>query len=118
MLTLLDITTGNCRISQVYVDAQRVEPGDRVTINTSVILFKNNYRIRITVPNLNFTTITPIIPVAFPGVTETVETDFIIPDDTQHDVYNGRSSPYKGQPGCRHPEDCLRRRLIVFNNEK
>lgn len=85
----LDIRTGQCRISQVYVDAQNVEPGDRVTINTSVILFKNNYRVAITIPNLNFTTVTPPIPVAFPGVTETIETDFVIPEDTQPGVYGG-----------------------------
>ncbi len=85
----LDIRTGNCRISQVYVDAQNVEPGDRVTINTSVILFKNNYRVQISVPNLNFVTVTPLIPVAFPGVTETIETDFVIPEDTELGVYTG-----------------------------
>lgn len=89
---------GKCHINQVYVERQYVNPGDRVIMHTTVTLFTEGagYHLGIVVPDLNFKVATPEIPVTYPGVSEEIETNFLIPIGTEPGDYVGEVQLVKG----------------------
>jgi hypothetical protein len=86
-------------IKQVYVERKFLSPGDRVVLHTIVELFEQSgsgFHLGITVPDLNFKVSTPEIPVRQPGLSEEVQTDFLIPIGTEPGDYVGEIQLVKG----------------------
>lgn len=85
-------------ISQVYVERQYLEPGDRAVLHTTVKLYEQTggYHLGVVVPDLNFKVSTPEIPVDYPGLAEQIQTDFLIPEDTELGDYAGEVQLVKG----------------------
>lgn len=88
-----------CSIKKVYIDKQNVNAGDRVTIDTTVQLYQRNsaYHVRVIIPDIEFKTASRRIPVQYPGVIETIETDFVVPEDTVEGEYKGQIQLWNGQ---------------------
>jgi len=85
----VDYGAGN--ISQVHVERRYLTPGDRVIMHTTVTLFEQGggFHLGIVVPDLNFKVSTPEIPVSYPGISEEVETNFLVPIGTEPGDYVG-----------------------------
>jgi hypothetical protein len=94
----VDVAYGDAKISQVYVERQLLRPGDRVVLHTTVTLFNQDggYHLGIAVPDLNFTVSTPEIPVEYPGISEEIESNFLIPMGTESGEYVGEIQLVKG----------------------
>ena len=87
----VQVENGDAQINQVYVENQYVRPGDRVIMHTLLTLFNQGggYRVGVVVPDLNFKVSTPEIPVEYPGISEEIETNFLIPVGTEPGNYQG-----------------------------
>lgn len=90
--------SNQCRIEYAKIERHNVNAGDRDTIDTTVQLFNvaSEYRVRVIVPEIGFKTQSEIIPVEYPGIRETVQTDFVIPDDTETGLYKGQIQLWNG----------------------
>jgi hypothetical protein len=89
---------GDAKISQVHVERQYLTPGDRAMLNTTVTLFsqEGGFHLGVVVPDLNFKVSTPEIPVEYPGISEQIQTDFLIPEGTEPGDYVGEIQLVKG----------------------
>lgn len=87
----VQVENGDAQINQTYVERQYITPGDRAVLHTTITLFNQagDYRIGVIVPDLNFKVSTPEIPVAYPGIAEEIETNFLIPEGTEPGDYQG-----------------------------
>ena len=85
------IDSGPANINQVRVERQYLAPGDRAVLYTNVTLYDSSggVHLGVVVPDLNFKVSTPEIPVEYPGISEEVETNFLIPMDTEPGEYVG-----------------------------
>jgi hypothetical protein len=89
---------GSGHIAQVYVERQYLQPGDRAVLHTTVTLFEQTggFHLGVVVPDLNFKVSTPEIPVEYPGISEDIQTDFLIPMGTEPGDYVGELQLVKG----------------------
>jgi hypothetical protein len=87
----VQVEAGDAQIDQTYVEKQYLIPGDRAILHTTVTLFNQgaDYRLGVIVPDLNFKVTTPNIPVEYPGISEEIETNFLIPVGTEPGNYQG-----------------------------
>jgi len=94
----VQVENGDAQINQTYVERQYLTPGDRAVLHTTVTLFSqsDDYRLGVVVPDLNFKVSTPEIPVQRPGISEKIETNFLIPLGTEPGDYQGEVQLLKG----------------------
>ena len=95
----VQVEHGDAQISQVYIEKQYLTPGDRAVLHTTVTLFNQDgagYHMGVVVPDLNFKVSTPEIPVEYPGISEEIETNFLIPEGTEPGDYQGEIQLVKG----------------------
>ena len=87
----VQVEAGDAQIDQIYVEKQMLAPGDRAVLHTTLTLFNQaaDYRLGVVVPDLNFKVTTPNIPVMYPGISEEIQTDFLIPEGTEPGDYIG-----------------------------
>lgn len=86
------------RINQVRVEKKYLTPGDRAIIHTNVVLNSQGggFHLGVVVSDLNFKVSTPEIPVMYQGISEEVETNFLIPLGTEPGDYIGEVQLVKG----------------------